>query len=129
MARAAVLLDRGGRVGARPVVRRVLDRAAPELLGELAADLGLGEEDRPAAARRPAEVLYRVSPRGSAVRVRPVPAPGRTRPVGASGTWPTPAGRRGGDGGGEVASYLATPGRGRRRPGPRRTRPRLLHRL
>ena len=26
--------------------------------------LGLGEEDRPAAARRPAEVLYRVSPRG-----------------------------------------------------------------
>lgn len=64
MARAAVLLDRGGRVGARPVVRRVLDRAAPELLGELAADLGLGEEDRPAAARRPAEVLYRVSPRG-----------------------------------------------------------------
>ena len=64
MARAAVLLDRGGRVGARPVVRRVLDRAAPELLGELAADLGLGEEDRPAVARRPAEVLYRVSPRG-----------------------------------------------------------------
>ena len=46
MARAAVLLDRGGRVGARPVVRRVLDRAAPELLGELAASSLRGRASR-----------------------------------------------------------------------------------
>ncbi len=131
MARAGELLDLGDRVGARRIVRRVLDRAAPELLGEL-ADLAtdLGWARRTAPPQRGG--APRCSPGAaarSAVRVRPVPAPGLTRPAGARGTWPTPAGRRGRDGGGEVASYLATRGGVDDAPEPRRARPRLHHRL
>jgi hypothetical protein len=65
MARAGELLDLGDRVGARRIVRRVLDRAALELLAELAGlatDLGLGAEDLGAAAVRRA--LRWVPPRG-----------------------------------------------------------------
>jgi hypothetical protein len=114
MARAGELLDLGDLIGARRIVRRVLDRATPALLGELAdlvTDLGLGEEDPTPAAGRRAEVLYRVPPRGSAVRISPVPAPGLAQLPGPRGTWPTRAGRgRGRDGGYEAASYAATRG-------------------
>ena len=115
MARAGELLDLGDRVGARRIVRRVLDRAAPELLAELAdlaTDLGLGEEDLGTAAVRRA--LRWVPP--TRVRRRPVPAPGLAGLAGPRSTWPQdtrsgrPATRRGRDGGGEVASYLATRG-------------------
>ena len=65
MARAGGRLDLGDRVGARRIVRRVLDRAALELLAglaDLATDLGLGEEDLGTAAVRRA--LRWVPPRG-----------------------------------------------------------------
>ena len=115
MARAGELLDLGDRVGARRIVRRVLDRAAPELLAELAdlaTDLGLGEEDLGTAAVRRA--LRWVPP--TRVRRRPFPASGLAGLAGPRSTWPQdtrsgrPATRRGRDGGGEVSSYLATRG-------------------
>jgi hypothetical protein len=117
MARAGERLDLGDRVGARRIVRRVLDRAAPELLAELAglaADLGLGEGDLGTAAVRRA--LRWVPP--TRVRRRPFPAPGLCRAGGpaqhlAAGhavrAARAPAGSRRG---GEVSSYLATRGGG-----------------
>jgi hypothetical protein len=78
MARAGELLDLGDRVGARRIVRRVLYRAALELLAELAGlatDLGLGAEDLGAAAVRRA--LRWVPP--TRVRRRPFPASGLCR--------------------------------------------------
>ena len=140
MARAGELLDLGDRVGARRIVRRVLDRAAPELLGELAdlaTDLGLGEEDLGTAAVRRDDVRW-VPP--TRVRRRPAPAPGLAQLAGPRSTWPAdtrsgrPAARRGRDGGGEVSSYLATRGGvddaaeqgGAARRLPRRLRPRRL---
>ena len=113
MARAGERLDLGDRVGARRIVRRVLDRAALELLAELAdlvTDLGLGEEDLGTAAVRGA--LRWVPP--TRVRQRPFPASGLAGLAGPRRTWPRdtrsgrPATRRGRDGGGEVSSYLAT---------------------
>ena len=97
MARAGELLDLGDTIGARRIVRRVLDRAAPELLGELAdlaADLGLGEEDLSTAPGRRADVVWRRPPEGSAVRVRALPAPGLAQFAGPAGTWPERARRR-----------------------------------
>ena len=91
MARAGELLDLGDTIGARRIVRRVLDRAAPELLGELAdlaTDLGLGEEDLSTAPGRRADVVWRRPPEGSAVRVRALPAPGLAQFAGPAGTWP-----------------------------------------
>ena len=134
MARAGELLDLGDRVGARRIVRRVLDRAAPELLAELAdlaTDLGLGEEDLGTAAVRRA--LRWVPP--TRVRRRPIPAPGLAGLAGPRSTWPRrgPGGatRRGRDGGDEGASYPATRGgstttrsSARRPPLPHRLRPR-----
>jgi hypothetical protein len=118
MARAGELLDLGDTVGARRIVRRVLDRAAPELLGELAdlaTDLGLAEEDLSPVAGRRADVVWRRPPGGSAVRVRALPAPGLAQLAGPRSTWPTDtrAGRpvrRGRDGGYEAASYAVTRG-------------------
>lgn len=114
MARAGELLDLGDTIGARRIVRRVLDRAAPELLGELAdlaTDLGLGEEDLSTAPGRRADVVWRRPPEGSAVRVRALPAPGLAQFAGPAGTWPERARRRRGrDGGYEAASYAATRG-------------------
>ena len=114
MARAGELLDLGDTIGARRIVRRVLDRAAPELLGELAdlaADLGLGEEDLSTAPGGRADVVWRRPPEGSAVRVRALPAPGLAQFAGPAGTWPERAGRRRGrDGGYGAASYAATRG-------------------
>ena len=87
MARAGGRLDLGDRVGARRIVRRVLDRAALELLAglaDLATDLGLGEEDLGTAAVRRA--LRWVPP--ARVRRRPFPAPGLAGLAGPRSTWP-----------------------------------------
>ena len=98
MARAGELLDLGDTIGARRIVRRVLDRAALELLGELAdlaTDLGLGEEDLGTApgvaptwsggARRKARRCGSGRSRRRAWRSSPDrPAPGRSGPGGAA---------------------------------------------
>src|SRR4249919_3868548 len=105
MARAGELLDLGDTIGARRVVRRVLE------LADLATDLGLGEEDLSTAPGRRADVVWRRPPEGSAVRVRALPAPGLAQFAGPAGTWPERARRRRGrDGGYEAASYAATRG-------------------
>lgn len=113
MARAGQCLDLGDRIGARKIVRRVLDRATVDQLAELAdlaADLGLGDEDLGTAAVA-RQVLYRLPPRGSAVRIRPVPAPPLTPQAGQRGTWPPrDARRRSRDGDAAATSYLATRG-------------------
>ena len=140
MARAGELLDLGDRVGARRIVRRVLDRAALELLAELAGlatDLGLGAEDLGAAAVRralrwvpPTRVRRRLIPasglcrlRGPAQHLAAGHAVRAARPGGvATGaarcrpTWP-PAGCRRRRGAGRAARRL-----------PRRLRPRRLER-
>ena len=109
MARAGELLDLGDRTGARRIVRRVLDQADPELLGELAdlsTDLGLGEEDLGPAVWLRAEIIWR-PPGGSAVRISPLPAPGSR-----SSRARAAPGRRG------LASTVAATAGTRRRPTP-----------
>ena len=62
LARAGALLNRGDRAGARRVVRRVFDNAAPALLAELA--------DRPprwASVRRPGPAAYAATSSGDRV--------------------------------------------------------------
>ena len=111
MARAGELLDLGDTIGAWRIVRRVLDRAAPELLGELAdlaTDLGLGEEDLSTAPGRRADVVWRRPPEGWRC------GSGRSRRRAWRSSPDRPAPGRSGPGGG-VAATAAT----RRRPTPR----------
>ena len=136
MARAGELLDLGDTIGARRIVRRVLDRAAPELLGELAdlaTDLGLGEEDLSTAPGRRADVVWRRPPEGSAVRVRARSrrrawrsSAGRARHLAGRAAGRRPAGPRRRRRGGVLPGH---PWGRRRRPGARRAGPRLHHRL
>ena len=113
MARAGELLDLGDRVGARRIVRRVLDRAAPELLAELAdlaTDLGLGEGDLGTAAVRRARSGGGRQAGGAAARSRRRASPGWRARAAPGRRTRGPGGARGRDGGGEVSSYLATRG-------------------
>ena len=96
------------------IVRRVLDRAAPELLAELAAWPPTSAwARRTSAPRRCAAPSGGCRPRGcGGARSRRRASPGwRARAApGRRTRGPGGATRRGRDGGGEVSSYLATRG-------------------